>query len=335
MAIELSYTDIERTLVELQDDLYQQLKLESNEAFLVIPAFIGTGSIRGIRLRDGLDLFVQEFVVKEDLMINGESFASHEAHSSLAFCLSGRFSSTLPGLSSRYTMGPKQTSFYTSPHMGGTLELKAGKPIHLVEITFSLALLLDLIGEELTGLPQNLQDSLLAGASQAAVYFFDISNEVSRILHKIIYCPYHGKIRGLYLEGKVLELVSLYFSQFCPPSNPASSLPIKHQDLDRLYDVREILQQNLIAPPSLETLSKQSGLSERKLQQGFRELFGTTVFGVLHNDRMERARQLLETQQMTVSSIADMVGITHRGHFAKAFKRKFGSTPREYLKRIK
>ena len=87
-------------------------------------------------------------------------------------------------------------------------------------------------------------------------------------------------------------------------------------------------------PPSLPELAKQVGLNERKLQQGFQELFGTTVFGVLHDYRMERAKQLLETERMTVGAIANAVGISHRGYFATAFKRKFGTTPRDYLKHL-
>ncbi len=101
----------------------------------------------------------------------------------------------------------------------------------------------------------------------------------------------------------------------------------EYQAIEQLYEAREILRQNLMTPPTLEELSKRVRLSERQLQKGFQELFGTTVFAVLHHDRMEYARQLLETGQISVGAIADMVGISHRGYFAPAFKRKFGRTP--------
>ena len=38
---------------------------------------------------------------------------------------------------------------------------------------------------------------------------------------------------------------------------------------------------------------------------------------------------------MTIEAIAHTVGIAHRGYFASAFKRKFGTTPRTYLKRLR
>ncbi|MEH2012800.1 helix-turn-helix transcriptional regulator [Nostoc sp.] len=70
-------------------------------------------------------------------------------------------------------------------------------------------------------------------------------------------------------------------------------------------------------------------LSDRKLQRGFRELFGTTVFGYLHHHRMEQAQILLRYRDMQVSEVAHAVGYSHLGHFTEAFKRKFGITPKQ------
>ena len=341
MKTKLSFTELQEAIADFQrkfnSQLQTDLQTDPNEALLMIPPWIGHGYIRGRRLRDGLDLHIQEYVLKNDLLLNGQNISLEEACACLTFCLSGQFRSTFPSVKGDITMGANDASFYTVPYSAGTLELKAGERIHLVEVTLKPTLLLHLIGDELAQLPQNLQKAIQSGASQPSIHFCDTSAEIAQVLHKIIHCPYHGKIRTIYLEGKVLELVALYFSQFCPssPALPSTICKKPHDldQLDQLHKGREILKQNLVTPPSLEELSRQLGLSERKLQEGFRELFGTTVFGVLHNDRMERARYLLDTQEMNIGAIANMVGISHRGYFAKAFKRKFGSTPKEYSKR--
>ena len=340
MKTKLSFTEIQQAIADLQDDLYSQLKLEANEALLKFPAFLGRGYLRGIRLREGLDLHVQEYVLKTDLLLHAQNFSLETTCASLTFCLSGRFRSTFPSVSSEITMQSRGAAFYTSPYAAGTLEFKAGEHIHFVEITIKPTLILSLIGQELAELPQNLQQAIQSGASEHAIHLCDTSAEMTHVLHKIIHCPYHGQIRDVYLEGKVLELIALYFSQFCPFSSPlsvqSSALlkPKEHQEIERLYESREILKENLMTPPTLAELSKRVGLSERQLQKGFQELFGTTVFAVLHHDRMEYARQLLETGQISVGAIADMVGISHRGYFAQAFKRKFGRTPKEYMKQF-
>ncbi len=50
---------------------------------------------------------------------------------------------------------------------------------------------------------------------------------------------------------------------------------------------------NISNPPSLIELARQVGINECTLKRGFRQIFGNTMFGYLHDYRMEQARQLL------------------------------------------
>ncbi|NJK75120.1 MAG: helix-turn-helix transcriptional regulator [Microcoleus sp. SU_5_6] len=89
---------------------------------------------------------------------------------------------------------------------------------------------------------------------------------------------------------------------------------------------------NIESPPSLLELAKKAGINDYKLKIGFREVFGTTVFGYLRNQRMEQARQLLLEQQMNVSEVAQTVGYASLSQFSTAFKHYFGITPKTYQK---
>lgn len=84
-------------------------------------------------------------------------------------------------------------------------------------------------------------------------------------------------------------------------------------------------------PPSLLDLARQVGINDRKLKQGFRQVFGTTVFGYLHDYRMEQARLLLIEQKLAIALVAHTVGYSHLSHFATAFRKKFGVNPSTYL----
>jgi AraC-like DNA-binding protein len=46
---------------------------------------------------------------------------------------------------------------------------------------------------------------------------------------------------------------------------------------------------------------------------------------------MEKAEQFLRGSNMTVAEVANLVGYSHLGHFAAAFKKKYGITPKEIL----
>lgn len=129
------------------------------------------------------------------------------------------------------------------------------------------------------------------------------------VLQQIMHCPYQGAMKRLYLESKVMELIALRLGQFLEASGGQKRSPsLRADDVERIYRAKEILLQNLTDPPSLATLARRVALNEHKLKVGFRELFDTTVFGYLHTQRMERAKQLLEAGSMTIIAIAQTVG---------------------------
>ena len=85
------------------------------------------------------------------------------------------------------------------------------------------------------------------------------------------------------------------------------------------------------APPTLSELSDEIGLSLSKLKEGFKQIYGDSVFSFLFDYKMEVARQLLETGSHNVNEVGLKVGYSTASHFIAAFKKKFGTTPKKYL----
>ena len=77
------------------------------------------------------------------------------------------------------------------------------------------------------------------------------------------------------------------------------------------------------------------GLNDCTLKRGFRQVFGKSAFGYLHDYRMERARQLLRAGELNVSEAARTVGFANRSYFAAAFRKKYGVSPSQYLSQTK
>jgi AraC-like DNA-binding protein len=145
-------------------------------------------------------------------------------------------------------------------------------------------------------------------------------------LQQLVQAPYRGMMQRLFLESKVLELLALQLMQI-QEADSTLSVRIKPSEIEQVHQAKEILLSNLLQPPTILDLAKQVGLHHMKLKKGFRQVFGTTVFGYLSNYRMELARQLLHEGQLSVTAIAETVGYANQGHFAAAFRRKFGVTP--------
>ncbi|MEH2047108.1 helix-turn-helix transcriptional regulator [Nostoc sp.] len=115
------------------------------------------------------------------------------------------------------------------------------------------------------------------------------------VLKQILQCPFRETLRQMYLEAKVLELLTLQIAQWQGNYQVLQrSLHFRSNEIERLHHAKAILNQTLQNPPSLLNLAKQIGLNDFKLKRGFREVFGTTVLGYVQSLRLEQAQQLLQ-----------------------------------------
>ncbi|MBE9189510.1 helix-turn-helix domain-containing protein [Gloeocapsopsis crepidinum LEGE 06123] len=172
----------------------------------------------------------------------------------------------------------------------------------------------------------------LFGAKNAPHYELRTTTPVMQsVLYQILNCPYRDFIRDIYLQSKALELVALWLGQELNYRQvKLSTVKLSPDDIERIYYAKDILITNLHHPPTLLELARQVAINQRKLKQGFRQIFGTTVFGYLHDYRMEQAKQMLTEQKLTVAQVAHAVGYSHLSHFASAFRKKFGVNPSAY-----
>ncbi len=153
---------------------------------------------------------------------------------------------------------------------------------------------------------------------------------MNQVLRQILHCPYQGITQQLYLECKALELLALQFDRLEADAPEPRQLALKPKELERVERARDLLVQQAKNPPLLKELAYQVGLSERKLTQGFRHLFGTTVCGYLSDYRLEQARDLLHQSHITVAQVAARVGYRNPEAFSTAFRRKFDIPPKAY-----
>ncbi len=148
---------------------------------------------------------------------------------------------------------------------------------------------------------------------------------LNQIAHQHIF---QGKLQELFLESKLLELVYQTFHKLPLHVNEEFS----SQDTKALHKAKQILLSNLTNPPSLKDLAHHIALNEFKLKKGFKALFGTTVYGMLHAYRLKEAKNLLEHNDISVQEAALHVGYKSLSHFSKAFKAYYGIFPIEIKK---
>ncbi len=151
------------------------------------------------------------------------------------------------------------------------------------------------------------------------------SHVIQRLTKEMQANPYRGPVATLYLESKMLELLAEVMAQF--DSNQETSARVLSCERRRAVAARDVLIDNLSNPPSVSALAQTVGLSQRRLNYIFRELYGGTVFSCMTQWRLARARELLEEGSLSVKQVASTMGYAHANNFILAFTRNFGVSP--------
>jgi AraC-like DNA-binding protein len=105
-------------------------------------------------------------------------------------------------------------------------------------------------------------------------------------------------------------------------------------NIKKIKLAKEIIISRMIEPPTLIELSKEVDISLKKLKQGFKQVYGSSVFSFLLDYKMQVSKRLLSSGNYNVNEVALKVGYSTATHFINAFKKKFGTTPKKYLMSI-
>ncbi|NJM99674.1 MAG: helix-turn-helix transcriptional regulator [Phormidesmis sp. RL_2_1] len=291
----------------------------SGDCVYPFPARLGEGSHRSVWLREGLELDIEDYCLRDDVVVT-----------------SGDRTHPLEYTFEQIGTAGKSTQQY---HLCGsglapteTWHRAGGKRIVSVNVHIEPAVFQQWMGDTEV-LPAALTP-LLRSPDQKYHQQTSLSSAPMRsVFQQILHCPYQGLTRRLYLESKLWEMMALILDDVSSRHDQAPVVRrLNPDDVERIHYAGKILRSRLYDPPSLMELARLAQVNDHKLKVGFRQVFGTTAFGYLHDCRLEKSRQLLESGSIGVGGAAQAVGFVNRSHFAIAFRKKFGMNPSLYRK---
>ena len=158
-----------------------------------------------------------------------------------------------------------------------------------------------------------------------------ISPSMAVVLNQLISFNLNSSIKSLYFKGKAYELLSLFFNRSEDADIEQCPYLVDEVNVAKLKKAKDIIIANMAEPPTLQELADEIDLSLKKLKEGFKQIYGDSVFSFLFDYKMEVARKLLESGDYNVNEVGLKVGYSTGSHFIAAFKKKFGTTPKKYI----
>jgi len=178
--------------------------------------------------------------------------------------------------------------------------------------------------------------TFLSDENKDKKYYKDgrISPSMAIVLNQIINYNLNQSIRNLYFKGKAYELLSLYFNRSEDANIEQCPFLVDETNVDKIRKAKDIVISRMAEPPSLQELADEIELNLKKLKEGFKHIYGDTVYSFLFDYKMEVARKLLESGEHNVNEVGLKVGYSTSSHFIAAFKKKYGTTPKKYTQSV-
>ncbi|WP_343746790.1 AraC family transcriptional regulator [Chitinophaga sp.] len=240
-------------------------------------------------------------------------------HVSLHFQLKGCSRADFKGLAPQ-PLQAGEFNVYASDNFLSDLHFNAQQGFEYLAITFRQSFLQTVLSQ-FTVPPGDIVRQLASGATFAlSPTAMRVTPEIQLALRSLVNPPVSDNLLPLYRHNKVTEIITLLFSDLYPEPRPAFQQEMKdiyHYILAHFADIQ-----------SLADVARHFSLTEYQIKQQLRLQYGTTFYELVQERKMAHALQLLQQTDMHVNEIAWQMGYSNASNFIQAFKRRFGTTPR-------
>lgn len=130
----------------------------------------------------------------------------------------------------------------------------------------------------------------------------------------------------------IIQLTEKFLHSFLRQEETTTPRALKTNDLESMQHIEQILSSRLEGFPSLESLAHEVFMSTSKLKNLFKQVYGYTLYDYYNKNRLQRAKEMLVTGQYSIKQAGTEIGFSNLSHFAKAFKREFGTLPRDTVR---
>lgn len=156
-------------------------------------------------------------------------------------------------------------------------------------------------------------------------------DELSRLVHILAYEHYSANEYSRDIERHYTEIMLLKLSRMLSSGSCGKSRSLTQRNFiftqirSRIFTMPESVQ-------GIEEMAKEAGMSRSGFQHQYKKIFGVSVMADVISGRLDRAKRLLASTDLTIREISEKCGYSNEYNFMRQFKERDGKTPTEYRK---
>ncbi len=180
--------------------------------------------------------------------------------------------------------------------------------------------------------PESIKQFLWNNGEKINFGRYPLSAQAFEVAERMINSRYTGALGLAHVEALSTELLCHAVASLTSLSEGAPR-GCTDREVKRLEMARAILVRQLAPAPTIAELVRTVGMSKTALTQGFKALYGETIFDFGVRCRMQHALMMMRDRGWSVEQAAEAVGYAHPTSFATAFRSHFGMRPIDVRKR--
>lgn len=296
---------------------------EVKDGLLIIPENKGKGYLRGFRLDNSINMILSNYEFNDDLL--AKRFGSESALNRILFSFNSIFPDTNTKTKSSGNDLPSVQVFK------GKLNIETFYPGKTKFKSIVIAIDSDVLVRFLGSNGGNEMFKRIIGSEQPVLFEEPVSPKIQEVALEVIEPNVPDTLSDFFFKIKAEELICLTLKELFKRESPTLHA-LNEIDVQKIYEVRAAILNEIHVPPVIKNLAAQAGMSESKFKRLFKQIFGSSLFSYYQKFRMKEASRLLKENKMSVSEVGYALGFLNLSHFTRVFEEHNGIKPKAFQK---
>ncbi len=326
---QLKTTKIKNIFEQLALKLGGSLNVLAEEYTMDINNELGQGSIRGISFKGGISYVEFDVLFREDFTMAIDSPNASPIY--FAYCSQGSLTHSFGNTTIKRELHKFQTGILTSTN-GQEHRLHFKKDDKALKTSLIVVNTTSKEASQKQDLNFKLHETFFNAKDENFFYVGSLNLKIEDKIQQLKAIKETGMVRSLNMEGLVHMILALEIQQHADDvenqSKNIGSLTVR--EMEEIRELTNFIQNYPEVQFTVQYLSRKSGLSPTKLQEGFKSMHDRTVSDYIREVRVQKAEELIKNTDLNISEVVYTIGLTSRSYFSKIFKQKYDCSPKRY-----